>query len=147
MRSGAADRHRARWTFGAADQAQPQAVGCQCGSDLRREPLSLAWFIEDMKAAAIEDELEGASGWSRGEKVPCREAAAESPSRQFSVGSFDGERRDIDSEYVETAFGQPNGIRTGTRADLKRPCWRDAARSDEPDEQRFWLSGVPGQLS
>jgi hypothetical protein len=63
------------------------------------------------------------------------------------VRSVDGEWRDIDSEYVETAFGQPNCIRTGARADLKHPAWRDGARSDELDEQGLWLSGVPGQLS
>jgi hypothetical protein len=29
------------------------------------------------------------------------------------VSSSDGKRRDINSEYVETAFGQTNGIRAG----------------------------------
>ena len=134
-------------SFGAADQAQPHAGSRQCGSDLCREPLSLARFIEDMKATAVKHKVERTVGRRSSEYVPCSEAAAERASFKFGVGSFDGERRDIDPEYVETAFGQPNGVRTGSRADLKRTSRRDAARSDELDEQRLWLSGVPGRLS
>ena len=47
------------------------------------EPLPLTWFIEDMKATAVEHELEGAVGWRRGEKVFYGEAAAQSA---FLVG-------------------------------------------------------------
>src|SRR6516225_4940478 len=100
-----------------------------------------------MKATAVKHELEWAFGQRRSEEVPCGEAAAQSASLHLVAGSFDGEWRDIDPEYVETAFRHPNCIRAGTRADLKRRTWRDQARSDEFDEQRLWLPGVPGQLS
>jgi hypothetical protein len=111
------------------------------------EPAPLVWFIEHMKATAVEDELERAAGRRRSEKVPCSEAAAQNASPHLGMSSFDGERRDIASEYVEATFRHPNCIRTGTRADFKRSAWRDRARSDEIDEKRFWLPGVPGQLS
>jgi hypothetical protein len=75
----------------------------------------------------------------------CSEAAAQIAAVHFGAGPLDRQRRDIDSEYVETQFGQPNCIRAGPRADLKRRGWRDATRSDELDEQRFWLRSVPGQ--
>jgi hypothetical protein len=47
----------------------------------------------------------------------------------------------------EAGIRWPNCIRASTRPDLKRRAWRDRARSDELDEQRLWLPGVPGQLS
>ena len=55
----------ARWGLGAADQIQPHPVRCQCGSNLRGEPLPLARFFEDMEAAAVEHELERTAGWRR----------------------------------------------------------------------------------
>jgi hypothetical protein len=60
-------------------------------------------------------------------KVQCSEAAAQGASLHFGVGSFDGERRNIHSDYVETAFGQPNCIRASTGADLKRRSRRHTA--------------------
>jgi hypothetical protein len=134
-------------TFSAADQSQPQTARRQRGSDLCREPLSLVWLIEHMKATAVEDEVERAVGRRRSEKVPCSEAAAQSASLYLGVRSFDGDRRDIDSEYVKTAFCHPNCIRAGTGANLKRRTWRDRARCYELDEQGLWLPGVPGKLS
>ena len=134
-------------TFRAADQAQPQAAWRKCGSDLCRELLPLLWFIEHVKATAVEHELERPIGRRRGEKVPCSKAAAQIASSHFSPGFFDSERRDIDSEHFETVLRHPNRIGAGTRPDLKRRTWPDPARSDELDEHRFWLAGVPGQLS
>ena len=117
----------ARRTFGAADHAQPEAARRQCGSNLCRESLSIVRFIEDMKATAVEHELEWTAGRRLSLKVQYSEAAAQGASLHFRVGSFDGERRDIDSEYVETVFGEPNCIRAGTGADLKRRSRRDTA--------------------
>jgi hypothetical protein len=98
------------------------------------EPLSLVGFIEHMEATAVEHELEWAVGRRRCEKVACSEAAAQCASLHLGIGSFDGKRRDIDSEYIKTAFCHPNCIRTGTCADLKRRAWRDRARRNELDE-------------
>ncbi len=94
--------------------------GASAGSDLCCEALSLAWFIEYMEATAVEHELEWAVGRRSGEKVPRSEAAAQCASLHLGLGSLDGERRDIDSEYIETAFCHPNCIRAGACANLKR---------------------------
>ena len=64
-----------RRTFRAADQAQPQAAGFQYGSHVIGKARALLGVVEDMKATAVEDEMEPAAGWGRGEKVQCREAA------------------------------------------------------------------------
>ena len=98
-----------------------------------------------MKAAAVEHELERIVGWRCSEKVHGSEAATERASLQFGVGSFDGEWRDIHSENVETVLGQPNGIRTAPISRAR--VGATPARSDELNEQRLWLSGVPGRLS
>ncbi len=114
---------------------------------MRGKALSLSWFIEDVKATTVEHEPERTVRRSRREKVQCSEAAAQIAALHFGAGLFDGERRDINSEYIEAPFGQPNCICAGTRANLKCPGWRDPAGSDELDEQGLWLSGIPGQLS
>ena len=80
----------------------------------------------------------------RSEKIKYSEAAGKCAPRHPGVGSLDGERRDIDSEDIETAFRHPDCICTGTCADLKCRTWHDRARSDELDEQRFRFPGVPG---
>ena len=74
---------------------------------MRREPLSLAWFIEDVEATAVEHQLEGAVGRRRGEKISRSEAAAQSAPLHLDPGALDCEWRDIDSKHIETAFGQP----------------------------------------
>ena len=137
----------ARRTFRAADQAQPQTARRELSSDLFREPQSLVWFIEYMKTAAVEDKLERTAGRRRGEKVPRSEAAAESTSLHLGSGSFDGKRRDIDSEHVEPAFRHPNCVRSGPCTNLKRQGRHDRARGDEINEQGLGMPGVPGQLS
>lgn len=111
------------------------------------ELLSLAWFIKHMEASAVKDELEWAAGRRRGENVPCSEAAAQCASIYLGMGSFDGEGRHIDSEYIETAFGHPNCIGTSACANLKRRARPDRVRREELDKQRFWLPSVPRQLS
>jgi hypothetical protein len=55
----AARRTHFAWrAFGAANQTQPQATWRKYGSDLCRELLPLVWFIEHVKATAVEHELE-----------------------------------------------------------------------------------------
>jgi hypothetical protein len=136
----------ARWTefawrtFRAASQAQPQAAWRKYGCDM----LPLVWFIEHVKATAVEHELERPIGWRRGENVPFSKAAAQIASPRFGLGSFDSERRDIDSQHFETAFRHPNRIGAGPCPDLQRRTWPDPARSDELDKLRLWLAGVPG---
>jgi hypothetical protein len=117
----------ARQTFGAADQAQPQAARSECGSNFCREPLSFVRFIKDMKATAVEHELKWTAARTISEKIQSSEAAGQSASRHFGLGSFDSERRNIDPLYVETMFGQPNCVRAGTGADFKRRGWFDPA--------------------
>jgi hypothetical protein len=119
--------HFAGRTFGAADEAQPQTSRRERGSNLRRESLPLVGFIEDVKAAAVKYKLEWTAGRRRREKVQWSEPTAQSVSLRFGLRSFHGERRDIDSEYVESALCQPNGIRSGTGADLKRRNRRNPA--------------------
>jgi hypothetical protein len=90
-----------------------------------------------MKAPAVEDEGEEAVGRRRGEKIQCREAAAQIAAIHLVAGLFDRERGNIDSEHIEAALRQPNCVRPGARADLERPAWRDGPRRDELDEQRL----------
>jgi hypothetical protein len=104
-------------------------------------------FVEHMKAAAVEHKLERAAGRCRGEKVQHSKAATQGAARHLGVRAFDSDRRDIDPENVEAAFRHPDCIRAGPRPDLKRRSWCDRARSDELDELRLWLPGVPGQLA
>jgi len=53
----------------------------------------------------------------------------------FDVGSFDGERRDINSEYVPNRVRPAKfAFRAGTCTDLKRRSRRHTARSDELDQ-------------
>ena len=111
------------------------------------EPSALLRFIEDMKAAAIEDEAEWITGRGGDEKIQCCEAAIEIAPVQLCDGSFDRERSDIDSQDVEASLGEPKGIRPRTRANLQRLGWRNATRSDEIDQQRLRLASVPGNLS
>lgn len=71
----------ARPAFGRADQAQPEACGGQHRCNLSSESRALLRFIEDMKAAAIEDEMEGPRrrrivGKRVGENVQCLESTA-----------------------------------------------------------------------
>jgi hypothetical protein len=58
---------------------------------LCRELLPFVWFVEHVKATAIEDELERAVWRRRGEKVRCSKAAAQGASLRLGVGSFDRE--------------------------------------------------------
>src|SRR5581483_12478124 len=51
------------------------------------------------------------------------------------------------SEHIETPLGQPDCVRAGTCADLKRPPRHDAARIDELDQQRLRHARVPGRFS
>ena len=53
-----------RWTFGAADEAQPQSSGRERLRDPRGETCALLGFIEDMKAAAVKGEVEWPLGRS-----------------------------------------------------------------------------------
>ena len=102
---------------------------------MRGEASAFSGFVEDMKATAVEDEIKRAAGRRRSEKVQCREAAGQIATIHFGIGPFDCKRRNIDSEYIETAFSQPNCVRPGARADLERPPRRHAAQSDELNEQ------------
>ena len=52
------------------------------------------------------------------DSVKAGEEATEITSLQPGLGFFDVERRDIESENVETAVDQLNGIRARTRSDL-----------------------------
>jgi hypothetical protein len=134
-------------TFSASDEAQPQATWCQCGGDSCSEPLPFVWFIKHMKATTVENEPERNAGRSSSEKIQCFKAARQRASVHPGPRSLDRQRRDVDPEYVETAFRHPNCICASTRADLKRRTWLDPARSDELDKQRLWLPGIPWQLS
>ena len=104
-------------------------------------------FIEDMKAAAVKNELEWTLGWGNGKEIQRGETASETATIQFRIGSFDRERGDIDAQDLETALRQPDRIGPCTGANLQRPRGRNATRSDEFDEQRLRLASVPGKLS
>ena len=75
-------------TFSASDQAQPQAARGQRGCDSFSEPLPFVWFIEHMKATAVEHELERGAGQSRDEDVQRSKAAAQSASLNLGARSF-----------------------------------------------------------
>jgi hypothetical protein len=98
-----------RWTFGAADEAQPQASGRERRRDPRGKTRTLLGFIEDMEAAAVKDELEGTLRRGGGEKVHGGETATQIATVQLCGGSFGREWGDIDANYVEAALRQPNG--------------------------------------
>jgi hypothetical protein len=96
-------------TFGRADEAQPQASGRESRRDPRGKARALLGFIEDMEAAAVENELERPPVRGGGQKVRGGETATETATFQFGVGSFDRKRGDIDAKYVEAALRQPKG--------------------------------------
>ena len=111
--------------FGRADEAQPQASGRERRRDPCGKTRPLLGFIEDMKAAAVKDELERTPGRGAGEKVQSCEAAIEIALVQLRGSSFDRERGDIDAQDVKAALRQPKGIGPRTRADLQRPAWAE----------------------
>jgi hypothetical protein len=90
-----------------------------------------------MKATAVEHEVESAIGRRLGEKVRYGEAATENAALHPGLRSFDRERRNIDSEYIETVLRHPNCVGAGTRSDLKRWTWRSPARIHKLDKQRL----------
>ena len=57
-------------TFGRADEAQPQASGRERRRDPRGKTRALLGFIEDMKAAAVKNELERTSRAGRRPESP-----------------------------------------------------------------------------
>jgi len=110
-----------RRAFGRADEAQPQASRRKRRRDPNGEPSALLGFIEDVKAAAIENEMEGTIGLGSGQKIQGCETTTRKPTPQFRVGSFDRQGGDIDAQHVEAALRQPDRIRPRARADLQRP--------------------------
>jgi hypothetical protein len=120
--------HLARRAFGRANEAEPQASGCERCRNPRGEKRALLGFIEDMKAAAVKNELEGAFGWGNSKEVQGCETATEMPTIQLRVGSFDRERCDVDATDLEAALREPNRIRARPRADLERPRGPNPAR-------------------
>ena len=80
-------------------------------------------------------------------ETPMQRSGSAVPPLYLGLGSLDGERRNVDSQYVETLFRHPDCIRAGTCTDLKSRAWRDHAGFDELDEQRLRFPGAPGQVS
>src|ERR1700723_3567623 len=136
-----------RAAFGGADEAQPEASRNKGRRDQCGEPRAFLQLIEDMEAAAVEDELKRILERRAGKKGQSSEAAIEIVLGQLRGSFFDGERGDIDAEHVEPALGQPKGVGPGSRADLQSPGRLNATRSDECDQQRFGFPGVPGKIS
>ena len=139
--------HFPRRTFGRADQAQPQAARGQYRCNPCGKIRPLLRLIEDMEAAAVEDELEWTIRRSAGEEILGREAATQSATIQLRRGTFDRERRDIDAQDLEAPLRQPKSIRPCSRADLERPRRPNPARGDELNQQRLRLPRVPGKRS
>ena len=134
-----------RRTFGRADQAQPQAARGQycCNPCGKMRPLLR--LIEDMEAAAVEDELEWSIRQSGGEEILCCEAATQNPAIQLRRGTFHCERGDVDAQDLEAALRQPKSIRPCSRADLERPRRPNPARGDELNQQRLRLPVSQGR--
>ena len=119
-----------------------QAAWRQNDADLCREPLPFVWFIEHMKATAVEHELVGTVARRSAAK---RQRRARPSILTRALSTTNGETPTPSMSKPRSAH--PNCIRASTRADLKCRTWFDTVRSNELDEQRLWLPCVPGQLS
>ena len=74
-----------RAAFGRADDAEPETSGSQCRRNLYGKTRPLFGFIEDMKAAAIKDEMEWTTGRGGDEKIQCSEAATKLRPSSFAM--------------------------------------------------------------
>jgi hypothetical protein len=81
----------ARWTFGAADQAQPQAAGRESGHDMRGETGALPGSIEYVKTTTVENKIEWAVGRWAGKKVEGCKVAPQIATVPFGLGPFNRE--------------------------------------------------------
>jgi hypothetical protein len=134
-------------TFGRPDQAQPQASGSQCGCNLCGKTRPLFGFIEDVEAATVEDEMEGAIRRVSGEKVQGQETATEIATIQLRHGLFDRKWRNVDTQDLEAALGEPKSVRPCPGANFKCSRGPNATRSDELNQKRLRLSRVPRKRS
>lgn len=91
LRRAARRAEFACWTFGAADEAQPQPAGRQSGHDMRGETRALLGFVEYVKTTTVEAKIEWAVGHGGGKKVESCKAAAQVGTVHFGVGSFNRE--------------------------------------------------------
>jgi len=139
--------HLPRRSFGRADQAQLQGSGREHGCDTFNKLRTLLGFVEDMKAAAVKDELEGTAFRSTGQNVQGGEAARQSATIQFFLGPFDRARGDVDTHDVESLLRKVNGFRPLPRSNVEGPRRLNPARRDELNQQWLRLPRVPGQLS
>jgi hypothetical protein len=85
---------------------------------------SLAFTIENVKAAAVEYELEWAAGRRVGEEVDGLEAT---PCLRLSPRPRDGDFRDVDAQHIEAMLRQEDRVRADAAADFQRTSWRDGA--------------------
>jgi hypothetical protein len=80
---------------------------CEQGGDPLCEARAFAGFVERVKAAAVENEVEGVGTDLLGEKVghlePARRRARTWRSRPRAL---DGERRNVNAENVEPMLGE-----------------------------------------
>src|ERR671919_2279192 len=128
-RSRSSHRARSVWAglhraaFGAADQAQPQAVLDELGRHVLGKAGLFAFTIENVKAAAIEYELERATGRRGGEEIEGLEAT---PSLRLGPRLLDGVFRDVDAQHVEAMLRQEQRVRPSAAADFQRALarWR-----------------------
>jgi len=67
--------HLPRRTFGRANHAKPDSSGRERRRNLCGKTAALFWFIEDVKASAVEDKTERTAFRSGGQKVQGGEAA------------------------------------------------------------------------
>jgi len=136
----------ARRAFRAADDAQPQAVRSQQTCHARGEARSIRRLVEDVKHAAVEDEVERPTDGIVDEEVGAPEAHP-GYAASLRAGHLDRALRDVDADHVEALPGKPDGVRARAAADLERAAGRHDAAPDELRQVRIRFIRVPRQLA
>ena len=134
----------ARWSFGAADQADPAPAWREQPSHALGKARTFVGFVEHVPAAAVKREIERSAGRVGGKKIDYREA---STFAGFRARHLDRARCDVDAENIETVLRQPHGVCASSAADIESAAGNHKPCSHDLDEILVGLAAVPRQLA
>jgi hypothetical protein len=134
------------WTFGAADDAQPQALRPHKARHAYGEASPRLRVVEHVKRASVEHDVERSLDGIVREKVRAHEADSRCTAGP-RASHLDRALRDVDAHHVKPLAGEPYGVRTGAAADLERTAARQDAAPDELRQMRIRFFRIPRQLA
>ncbi len=109
----------------------------ELGRDTLRKTDSFAFLVEDVKTAAVDDEVKRRAGRRDREKVDDLKPAQ---AVRLAPRPIHGDFREVDTQHIEVMLSEKDRVRPSAAADFERPSWRDRTRLDHLDEQ--WV-GCP----